>query len=154
MGNASATLVGQNLGAKQPARAERSAWLAGGLAMCLMFAGFVPALIWAERMIGVFNPSPEVVTVGAACLRILALAWGIGALGTVMSQSLSGAGDTITAMVVSLLTQWAILLPLAYGLARLLETNGIWTAIALTSVANAAILSTLFSRGRWKLVTV
>jgi len=119
-----------------------------------MFAGSMPALVWAERMIGAFNPSPEVVRVGASCLRILASAWAIGAVGTVMSQSLSGAGDTVTPMVVSLLTQWAILLPLASGLARLFGANGIWTAIALTSVANAAILSTLFSRGRWKLVEV
>jgi len=150
--SAATTLVGQNLGAGQPKRAESSAWAAAGLAMGLMSLASGLVLASAPALVRIFNPDPEIVATGSMCLRILALDFIFVALGSTMGRSLSGAGNTIPPMVISLASLWLIQLPLALTLRHIpsLGLNGVWTAIVISNVATGLTNSFWFKRGQWK----
>ncbi len=150
LGNASATLVGQNLGAQQPKRAERTAWLISGYNMALMTAAALLFLPFAEQIISIFNNDPGVVEFGGDCLRIVTLSYIFAALGVVMGRSLDGAGNTVPAMFINLISLWLIQIPLAYFLSRFWDTTGIWIALALANMSNGLMMGFWFKRGRWK----
>ena len=152
LSNAAATLVGQNLGAGQPERAEQSVWRTGIYNM--VFLGSVGALFifFAEPLIRLFSHDPAVVPLGAACLRIVSYG-NIGyAYGMVMLQAFNGAGDTVTPTYVYLFGFWLLEIPLAYWLAipAHLRSNGVFIAIVIAETAIAAASAVLFKRGRWK----
>jgi putative MATE family efflux protein len=152
LSNAAATLVGQNLGAKQPERAEQSVWRTGLYNM--MFLGGVGVLfiIFAEPVIHLFTSDPAVVPLAVSCLRILSYG-NIGyAYGMVMLQAFNGAGDTVTPTVVNFFGFWLLEIPLAYTLAVPLHllTNGVYYAIVLAEASIAAAGVLLFRLGRWK----
>lgn len=152
LGNAAGTLVGQNLGAGQSKRAATSAWAVAALnvgVMALFVAGFVT---WARPLVGALvEAEPEVVDQGVTVLRIMAPAYLFSALGVVMGRSLDGAGDTLPAMWVNLLTLWCVQLPAAWLLATstALDANGIWIGIGVANALNALILAGWFARGGW-----
>lgn len=154
LGNASATLVGQNLGAHQPKRAEKSAWRIGGYNMALMAAAAIFFLPLADRIISIFNANPGVVEYGSSCLKIVAVSYIFSALGIVMGRSLDGAGNTVPAMFINLFTLWVLQIPLAYLLSRFWGTTGIWVALGVANVGNALMMALWFKRGRWKLRVV
>ena len=154
LGNASATLVGQNLGAHQPKRAEKSAWLISGYNMALMAAAAIFFLPLADRIISIFNANPGVVEYGSSCLKIVAVSYIFSALGIVMGRSLDGAGNTVPAMFINLFTLWVLQIPLAYLLSRFWGTTGIWVALGVANVGNALMMALWFKRGRWKLRVV
>jgi len=154
LGNASATLVGQNLGAHQPKRAEKSAWLISGYNMALMTAAAIFFLPLADRIISVFNANPGVVEYGGSYLKIIALSYIFSALGIVIGRSLDGAGDTVPAMLINLFTLWVLQIPLAYLFSRFWGTTGIWMALGVANVGNALMMAFWFKRGRWKLRVV
>jgi putative MATE family efflux protein len=152
LGNAAATLVGQNLGAKKPDRAARSAWLISGYNVTLMLICVAVIIPFASPIVSAFESTPEVVALGAAALRIFAIGYVFSALGSVLARALDGAGNTMPAMVINLLTLWGIQIPLAWILSQVLGwgTSGLWAGISVANVANGLIFAFWFQRGRWK----
>jgi len=151
LGNAAATLVGQNLGARQPDRAAKSAWIIAGYNVALMATFAILAFPMASRLVAVFDATPAVVAYGSAALRVIAVSYLFSALGVVMGRSLDGAGNTVPAMAINVLSLWGLQVPLAYLLARIgLGANGIWWGIAIANVANGLLMAYWFHRGGWK----
>ena len=156
MSNAAATLVGQNLGAKQPERAERSVWKTGKYNAIFMGTVSLGYLIFAKTIISWFNATPEVVKSGALCLQIIALGYIFYAYGMVVTQAFNGAGDTRTPTKINLISFWFFQLPLAYVSALVLGwgTIGVFLAITLAEVLLAVLAMVWFKKGKWKQVQV
>jgi putative MATE family efflux protein len=153
LSNAAATLVGQNLGAKQPERAETSVWRTGFYNMLFLGAVGIGFVIFAEPVVRLFSHDPGVVPMAAACLRIVSCG-NIGyAYGMVMLQAFNGAGDTVTPTIVNFFGFWLFEIPLAYWLAIHLgwHSNGVYWSIVIAEGAIAVASIVLFKRGRWKL---
>jgi putative MATE family efflux protein len=152
LANSASTLVGQNLGAKKPDRAEVSAWWVSIYgAIYLAVAGLL-LFIFARPLISFFDPTPEVVAIGVQCLRIVAPSLMISAFGIALGRSFDGAGDTVPAMLVNLSTLWILEIPAAYGLAKWagLGVIGIFWGRAIANVANGVAFGFWFKLGRWK----
>jgi putative MATE family efflux protein len=152
LSNAAATLVGQNLGAKQPERAEQSVWRTGLYNMIFLGTVGVLFVFFAAPVIRLFTDDPAVVPLAVSCLRILSYG-NIGyAYGMVMLQAFNGAGDTITPTIVNFFGFWLLEIPLAYALAVPLHfhANGAYFSIVIAEGAIAAAGILLFRRGRWK----
>ena len=152
LGQASGILAGQNLGAHQPERAERTGWLAAGLVTVIMFIGAAVIWFWAESIVGVFNTEPELVKIASTFLRIQIVSYLIFGLVIVLTQCLNGVGDTMIPMLTTLITMWGIQVPLAYFLTRLtsLGMYGVRWGIVSAIVVRAVIYTTYFRSGRWK----
>jgi len=150
--NAAATLVGQNLGARKPDRAERAVWVTGVWNMAFMAVVTVWFVLYAEPIVGVFTDDPDTLAVGAAALRIISYGYVLYAWGMVMLQAFNGAGDTVTPTWVNFVSFWLVQIPLAWILAR--ETDlghhGVYWAIAISYSLSAVIGMILFRRGKWK----
>jgi len=152
LSNAAATLVGQNLGAKQPERAEQSVWRTGLYNMIFLGSLGVFFAFFAEPVVRLFISDPEVVPLAASCLRIISYG-NIGyAYGMVMLQAFNGAGDTVTPTIVNFFGYWLLEIPLAYALAVPLkmQANGAYFSIVIAEASIAAAGVLLFRRGRWK----
>ncbi len=152
LSNAAATLVGQNLGAKQPQRAEQSVWRTGLYNMIFLGTVGVFFVFLAEPVIRLFTNDPAVVPLAVSCLRIISYG-NIGyAYGMVMLQAFNGAGDTVTPTIVNFFGFWLLEIPLAYALAVPFHfrANGAYFAIVIAEAAIAAAGILLFRRGRWK----
>ena len=152
LSGAAATLVGQNLGAQQPERAEKSVWKTGLYNMIFLGGEGVLLIIFADPVIRLFTQDPAVVPLGISCLRILSVG-NIGyAYGMVMLQAFNGAGDTTTPTVVNFFGFLLFEIPLAYELAipADMRSNGVFWAIVIAENAIAAVSILLFRRGRWK----
>ena len=152
LSNAAATLVGQNLGAKQPERAETSVWRTGFWNMIFLGAIGVFLIFFAEPTVRLFTNDPAVIPLAATCLRILSYG-NIGyAYGMVMLQAFNGAGDTVTPTIVNFFGFWLVEIPLAYFLAIpfRLHSNGVFWSIVIAEAFIAAAGIVLFKRGRWK----
>src|SRR5215471_6265350 len=152
LSNAAATLVGQNLGAKQPERAEASVWRTGIYNMVFLGSIGIIFLLFAEPIVRLFTNDPVVIPLAASCLRIVSYG-NIGyAYGMVMLQAFNGAGDTVTPTIVNLFGFWLFEIPLAYFLAIRAgwQANGAYVSIVVAecSIALAGVL--LFRRGKWK----
>jgi putative MATE family efflux protein len=149
-------LVGQNLGARRPDRAERGAWLATALVTGWMAVGSLALLLAAEGITGIFNTEPELVASAAVFLRIAAAGYVVMALVITLGQALSGAGDTVPAMIISVLMVWAVQVPLAFLLPEIggLGVLGVRWAIVGGTVAGGAAYLVYFRSGRWKLRSV
>lgn len=153
LAGAAATLVGQNLGAGQPARAERSVWIAGWVTMAFLGVVSLFYITFAEALVRLFSDAPGVVAAGADCLRIMGYGFVLYAWGMVASQAFNGAGDTLTPTWINLGCFWLLEIPLAYTLALPLglEARGVYYAIVAAESAAAVAAVVLFRRGRWKL---
>ncbi len=152
MSNAAATLVGQNLGAGKPARAERSVWVTGFANMCFLGLVAITFVTFAERLIGIFTTDPAVVPYGIAALRFISYGYIFYAYGMVMVQSFNGAGDTNTPTVINLCCYWLFQIPLAYSLAIPLGfgAKGVFAAITIAESFLAVVSVLVFRRGTWK----
>src|SRR5690349_11776240 len=152
LSNAAATLVGQNLGAKQPERAQISVWRTGFYNM--LFLGIIGVffLLFATPVVRLFTHDPAVVPLAATCLRILSYGNIAYAYGMVMLQAFNGAGDTITPTWVHFFGFWLLEIPLAYFLAipAHVGANGVYISIVVAEAAIATAGVLLFRRGRWK----
>jgi putative MATE family efflux protein len=152
MANAAATLVGQNLGARQPDRAERSVWITAGANV--LFLGTVGVLLiaFAEPLVAPFAANEAVATFASDCIRIVSYSYGFFAVGMVTIQSFNGAGDTATPTWINFLCLWVLELPLAYFFAEIngWGAQGVFWAITTAYGALAAISVLAFRRGRWK----
>ncbi len=156
LGNAAATLVGQNLGAGSPARAEAAVWRAAFYNLIFLgLVGLVLVLL-GDQVVRLFTPDPAVVAQGGRCLRIVAAGFAFYAYGMVVTQAFNGAGDTKTPTRINLGCFWLGEIPLAALLARGLGLGptGAYIAIAAAFSAMAIVSLALFRRGRWKTVQV
>ena len=151
-GAASSTIVGQNLGARNPARAERGALLTAGYYLVLILPLAVPIFIFARPVAALFNGEEQFVTLASQFIRFIC----IGALflspGMVFSQALQGAGATMTPMLVTAVTLYCIQIPLTWFLAVHLglHARGIWWANISSGFVNAILMSAVFMGGGWK----
>ena len=156
MASAAATLVGQNLGAGHPERAERSVWRTVFYnVIILSFVGLVFEL-GANLWVGLFSADPEVRRYGALCLRIVAAGFPFYAVGMIVSMAFNGAGDTRTPTRINLVSFWLLEIPLAFLLSHTLHLGPTGVFIAITvAFCNVAVMSVvLFRRGAWKKVKV
>jgi len=151
-GQAAGVLVGQNLGARQPGRAERSAWQAVGFAGGIIGICSVLMLLFPGNVIRLFSPDPAVVQVGSVFLRIQIVGFLMFGFDTILMNSLSGAGDTLPPMLFNLLSMWVVPVPLAFLLPRVtnLGVYGVRWAIVAGTIAGAIAFITYFRLGRWK----
>jgi len=152
LSNAAATLVGQNLGAKQPERAEQSVWRTGLYNVLFLGGVGILFIIFTEPIIRLFTNDPAVIPLAVSCLRIVSYG-NIGyAYEMVMLQAFNGAGDTVTPTVVNFFGFWVLEIPLAYALAIPLKVgaNGVYYSVVIAEGAIAAAGVILFRRGRWK----
>ena len=156
MANAAATLVGQNLGAGQPERAEQSAWRTAFFNMIFMAFVSLVYVAGAPFFIGLFTQEPGVVDAGSLALRIIAGGYVFYGYGMIISQAINGAGDTFTPTMLNFVCFWLIEAPLAWALAMWAQwgqTGVYWSiVIAESLMAISAIL--VFRRGKWKTTKV
>jgi MATE family, multidrug efflux pump len=152
LSGAAATLVGQNLGAGKPERAERSVWLTGLYNMLFLGGVAVVFIVFPEPIIRIFTNDPDVVPIGVNCLRIVSYGNLAYAYGMVMVQSFNGAGDTFTPTMVNIFGYWLFQIPVAYFLSfhTTLGPKGVFAAIPIAETAIAIIGVALFRQGRWK----
>lgn len=152
MGNAAATLVGQNLGARRPDRAERAVWITSFTNMAFLGATALFVIFNAEALVRLFTDAPAVVAYGVDCLRIVSYTYVLFAFGQVTTQAFNGAGDTATPTWINLVCYWMLQIPLAYVLSIPLAmgARGVFTAIAIAQAVLALTATYLFRRGRWK----
>jgi len=154
--NAAATLVGQNLGAKQPERAERSVWITGIANMAFLAIVSLVYIFCNEFLVRIFTSDPEVIAAGAQCLRVVAYGYIAYAWGMVMPQAFNGAGDTFTPTKINFFCFWLLEIPLAYLLAIKLgaKQSGVYWSIVVAETAAGLVAIWLFRRGRWKQIKV
>lgn len=156
MANAAATLVGQNLGAEQPDRAEKSVWRTAFFNM--IFLGFVTVLFFslADPILRLFTSEEAVLENGILCLQIVSLGYIFYAYGMVISQSFNGAGDTTTPTILNFFGFWTFQIPLAYLLAIPMDfgPTGVYAAISIAESAIAVVGIWIFRRGKWKTVKI
>lgn len=156
MANAAATLVGQNLGAGKPDRAETSVWrTALWNTIFLIFIAIIFS-VFAKQILSVFNQSGLVLQTAIDALRIICFGYIFFAYGMVVGQSFNGSGDTKTPLYINLVVFWLIQIPLAYLLAIKLNwgPNGVFFCIALCHSLYAVIAIWLFKKGKWKTMKV
>ena len=152
MCNAAATLVGQNLGAKKPDRAEKAVWRIGFCNMVFLCGVAVTFIAFAEPLIRFFTEERSVIPFGVDCLRMVSYGYGFYAYGMVLVQAFNGAGDTNTPTVINVFCYWLFQLPLAYVLAMSfgLGAQGVFLAITFAESVLAVISIFFFRLGRWK----
>ncbi len=153
MGNAAATLVGQNLGAGQPERAAQSAWMAARYNVIFMVLVSIVFIAFAPGIMQIFTSEQVVIDYGASCLRIISYGYGFFAVGMVMVQAINGAGDTDTPTVINFFGYWVFQLPIAWWLAipREMGPEGVFWGVMVAESLLAIMAVWVFRRGRWKL---
>lgn len=156
MSNAAATLVGQNLGANKPDRAEASVWKTGKYNAIFMFSISIIYLCFAEKIIMLFNTTPQVVEYGTLCLQIIAAGYVFYAYGMVLTQAFNGAGDTRTPTKINFLIFWVLQLPFAYVMAITFKFGavGVFLAISIAEILLTVLSYVLFKKGKWKEIKV
>jgi putative MATE family efflux protein len=156
LSNAAATLVGQNLGADQPERAERSAWRACWFNVAVLGVLGILFVVFADVVVGWFTRDPQVAPIATLGLRIISGGFPFYAAGYVLTQSFNGAGDTWTPTLINLGCFWLFEIPLAYFLGRTLGYGppGIFWAMAIAFSVMSMVSAWLFRRGTWKLKRV
>jgi putative MATE family efflux protein len=152
MSNAAATLVGQNLGAQKPERADRSVWLAGHSNAVFLLGVALVFIFFAEFMIRLFTNDAAVVGFGVDALRYISYGYVFYGYGMVMAQAFNGAGDTVTPTILNAICFWLLQIPLAYGLSKWtgLEVKGVFLAITIAESILAVLAMLAFKRGKWK----
>lgn len=156
MANAAAALVGQNLGAEKPERAESSVWRTAHLNTVFLFLISIVFYWFAPEFVGFFSTEPVVIEHGALALRVICIGYITFAYGMVISQGFNGAGDTKTPVVMNIIFFWLIQIPLAYFLAIYMDYGflGALSSVAIAFAMHAIACIYWFRLGKWKLVKV
>lgn len=156
MANAAATLVGQNLGAKKPDRAEKSVWKTAKWNTLFLVIVATIFSIFSRQVLGVFDQSGVVLDTAISALRIICFGYIFFAYGMVIGQAFNGAGDTLTPLWINIVVFWAIQIPLTYLLSIVYSwgPNGVFFCIAFCHSLYAIVAIFLFKRGKWKTVEV
>jgi putative MATE family efflux protein len=152
LGQGAGVLAGQNLGARQPERAEKTGWLAAILFTAFIFVASIAIYFGAENIVRIFNNESGLVEVASTFLRITIITYMVFGFVQVLMQCLNGVGDTITPMLVTLLTMWGVMVPLAHFLPRVTSFGvyGVRWAMVSGNIVRAVIYSIYFKWGRWK----
>lgn len=156
MANAAATLVGQNLGAGKPDRAEKSVWTAGFLNMAFLGLISIAFFLLAETIMRIFTQDVEAINNGVKCLTIVAFGYVFYGYGMVVVQAFNGAGDSKTPTIINIFIYWCFQVPLAYFMAQTLDfgASGAFWAIAIAESVLAVVAILIFRRGTWKKVKI
>jgi putative MATE family efflux protein len=156
MSNAVATLVGQNLGAQKPDRAERSVWLTGSWNMVFLIGVSIFYFLFSDSLVGIFTDNAEVIAIGGKWLTIVSYSYFVYAWWMVSVQAFNGAGDTATPTKINLIFFWLIQIPLSYFMAKALQMGhtGVFWAIFISETSVGLFTLWLFKRGGWKTVEV
>jgi putative MATE family efflux protein len=152
LGQASAVLAGQNLGANQTKQAEKSGWLGVGSYTSILVICSLAVWFWGRDIISIFNNEPDVLEFGKAFLKIQVLTYMFSGCTLVLQQCLNGVGDTLTVMLITLFGMFGVQLPLAFFLSRhtSLGVYGTYWAIAIGTVIMASSYTAYFRAGLWK----
>lgn len=156
LANAAATMVGQNLGAQQPERAERAAWIAGHINLAVLGTIGVLFIIAGPWIVDWFGGEGQTHAYAVRCLRIVSGGFFFYGYGMVLANSFNGAGDTWTPTLLNFLCFWMLELPLAWVLSHSLSwgPEGVFTAVAVAFSTLAVASAWMFKRGKWKQVVV
>lgn len=156
LSNAASTLVGQNLGAKQPERAEKTVWITAYTNMVMLSLFGIFLIIFPEPLIRLFINNPEVIVNGAISLRIISYGFVAYALGMVLVQGFNGSGDTVTPTRINLFCFWLFEIPLAYLLAITFDMKIYGICIAIVAAETMLTLTAwyFFRKGKWKTMKV
>lgn len=156
LSNAAATLVGQNLGAKEPDRAEKSVWITAKYNMIFMAIVTVIFFFFAKPIVSLINNHSEVVAVAIQALQIVSLGYIAYGLGMVLMNAFNGAGDSRTPTYINLAGFWGFQIPLAYALAIYfsLGPKGVFLAIVIAETALTIATYLIFKKGYWKNVKI
>jgi putative MATE family efflux protein len=156
LSNAAATLVGQNLGASQPDRAEKSVWQIGYYNMIFLLGVSVIYFTLNTDLVSIFTRDPRVLAIGAEWIRILSYSFFVYGWWMVSVQAFNGAGDTWTPTYINLFFFWALQIPLAWWLALELDWahSGVFWAVFISETSVGLFTLWLFTRGRWKTASV
>lgn len=151
-GSAAATMVGQNLGAGQPQRAQDAALLAVIMDVCTMVVGGSILMVFAPDLVGFFDSSPEVIRIGSDFLRLIPRAYVFAALSIVLARAMQGAGDTVSPFVCTVVCLWFLQVPLAFILPKINNwgLTGVWYAIVAAVCMHGVVVTAVFAHGRWK----
>jgi len=152
LGGATATMVGQNLGAHRADRAERSVWLIAGLYTAFLAVAGGLFFPYAGQIIRLFTQDAETLAVGTTCLRIATIGFFSIPLNLIFGRALQGAGDTISPLVMTAFSRLPLLLGLLYALPRYtdLGINGLWYGFLISGIAEGLLKLIWFQRGKWK----
>jgi putative MATE family efflux protein len=152
LSNAAATLVGQNLGANNPDRAESSVWKIGYYNMIFLVGVSVVYFFYNEALIGIFTDNEKVKAIGGEWLQILSYSYFIYGWWMVSVQAFNGAGDTRTPTKINIVFFWLIQIPLSYLLAIVFqwEHSGVFWAVFVSETAVGVFTLWLFTKGKWK----
>jgi putative MATE family efflux protein len=155
LSNAVATLVGQNLGAGQADRAEKSVWVIARYNLYFLLSVAIVFVVFAGSIIGLFDSTPAVLESGSACLRFMAYGYGFFAIGMVLVQAFNGSGDTMTPTKINFFCYWLLQIPLALVLADYIgmQSTGVYIAILLAETTIAIVGYTVLKRGKWKVIS-
>ncbi len=156
MSNAAATLVGQNLGAGKPDRAEQSVWKTAFFNMVFLVLVSIVFFTSADPIVSVFSEDEIVKPIAISALQIICFGYLFFGYGMVISQAFNGAGDTKTPMIINLFVFWLIQIPLAYILSVTLDWQhtGVFFSIAFSHSLHAIIAVLIFRKGKWKTMEV
>jgi putative MATE family efflux protein len=152
MSGAAATMVGQNLGANKPERAERAVYVTAGYNAIYLVAVATVLIFAPHLLVSFFSTDPSVSGYAADCLRIIGYGNLTYAFGMVMVQAFNGAGDTVTPTLINIVSFWLCEIPLAWFLANRtsMHVNGVFTAIPVANTVMTVISLIVFTRGSWK----
>lgn len=152
LANAAATLVGQNLGARQPARAEQAVWRTGTYNMAFLGTVSVLFIAFGPQLVAIFAEDPGTRAIGVDALRTLSYGYVFYAWGMVVVQAFNGAGDTLTPTWINLFCFWTFQIPLAWTLAHPagLGPSGVFWAVCVSECVLALVAVLWFRRGAWK----
>jgi putative MATE family efflux protein len=151
IGASAGVLVGQNLGARQPERAEKSGWLALFVAESVLIVAGIAILIWPKVVINIFSSDPSLEVIAVRYVQISAFGYMVLAFSMVLQNCISGAGDTIPPMVMGLIIIWAVQVPLGLVLTHTdIGVYGVRWAVVAGGVINMVAYVTYFRLGRWK----
>ena len=153
LSNAVSTLVGQNLGAKNPNRAQRAVYYTGIVNMIYMFIVMILFLLIPHHLVGLFETSDGSFEIAISCMKIISLGMVFYGFQMVLGQAFNGAGDTYTPTWLNFIAFWLIEIPLAYYLAKIIgmEERGVFYSIFISETVLCLISFYIFSLGRWKL---
>jgi putative MATE family efflux protein len=156
LANAAATLVGQNLGAGQPERAEKSVWRSAFITLIFFAVVSLIFFFFGQSLMQFFTSDELAIKAGTLCLQVLAVGYIFFAYGMIIVQAFNGAGDTKTPTIINLFIYWILQIPLAYFMAKYLNMGplGVYISIGISETVLAAVSIYIFKKGKWKLVKV
>ncbi|KPK92495.1 hypothetical protein AMJ80_06605 [bacterium SM23_31] len=152
LGAAVATILGQNLGAQQPERAEKTAWHGAGLYLGLLLILCSGLWAGAPQVISLFNNDPVVMSIGKDYIRIVSVGYLFLSFSLILNMAMNGAGYTFIPMILIAAAHLGLRIPAAFVLMKFMRmgTQGIWVAIAGSIILQAFLAAAWFYRGNWK----